>query len=810
MFLLFEQTEDFTPDQFDELDEMFQHRDKFSHLELMRRFNLTTPVGINGFYASWDDTCDALHASLGYTPVSDFHSLTQASLAASERAERARAVLFKDFVLSDIFPPGEVDPSVQLPQGTIVLDIVYQEEYVCEDGQLIHPEYTATEPDVSYVPHPVEQDECGMYTLFLVDPDAPSRIHPEMREHVMWAVMNIPQSRVGEGQCVLPYLSPCPAYASGMHRFVFALYKQKRAFDEDELFSSRDFYAQRTGIHTYEWVRERSDVLHSVPVGVEAFLSEWDSSVDAMHRAMGYLPPPQFQSPSQKRGQLSAAAAKSSSALFSPRAGEVDVITERLRKIQEAQHAFHAKVSDGSTRLSTHDQETERKARALGDGGSEEGGPVKMEWPPGGDTVGERSVSPVPKKVAPRNPVTLSSNARALTASTAASSDLSISLGEESNSAIASAALLRGNDAVMEQQTTRQEASKRDLASSHRAEHKSEQSNNVKSTTEARHQHSDGNYSEERTETVTEERSEEHSEDVFEERSEQVSGSASSQYTRAGVYDTQSSHSAEQMLREEASRTEARHQEQLQQSAARQRELEERQRQQEELREAARQAQEAKLAKQQADALERQRFQEERLREVQMQNLGQPEYRGPRKQRNSREFFSALPDSEYSDTDASSVFSGPPPNRYGYLQPQVSGSSTGPLPSVNAQRNQAPQVVPPPAPEPEETPSESDTTSERRLKRTESRESRDTSNSAGGGIGRRGAKPAASDAGSRSKQLQERIVQAKSVAQLCDLFEVSTTTIFSGGKNKPQSAVSVSTIFLALHSLFVGLLLAYF
>jgi hypothetical protein len=759
---------------------MFAHRDQFSHLELMRRFHLGTPVGINGFYSAWDETCDAVHEERGYVPHPDNFSPLQAARAASDRAERARQVLFKDFVLSDLFPADEVDPSVPLPLGTIALEIVYEDEHMCEDGELMLPARTAHEPEVSYTPHPISVDargapECGMYTLMLVDPDAPSRIHHEMRENVKWAVMNIPQERVTEGEYVLTYQTPAPAYASGLHRYIFCLYKQKRPFTPAELHTAREHFSKRSGIHTYEWVRSQQDALHNIPVGVEAFLSEWDASVDEMHRALGYMPPPQHRSPAQKRAMLAAEASKpSATPVFTPAGGDADHIMERLKKIQEAHQAFNSTVTGNTTMLTNLDAEAKAKARAIEDAPS---GPVYMIEP---EADAKTAVVPASKpKVAPRAPITLSGNSKVIS-SAGASASLDISIQQdESSSAAAAAALLNSSagDAVMQQETTRQESSKSAVASSQRATHKSEQNNTATVSTTHQQHRSDGQYSEERTEQVTEEKREDTTEDLTEGLTESFNQSQVAQRTAFDAASTQATNSAASMLAQEQQAQEAARQQQQQQVQQRQQELLERQRQEMELQENARQAQQAKLLKQQQEALERQKAQEqERIRQAELGSAPQqPHHRGARKQK-SREFFSAIPDSEYSDTDASafdngSVFSASPaPSRYSYLQTQNSNSSYG-GPISDGIGTGRPQIVP----EGDDSRSEySDTSGASSLARLNRSSDENAS----------GAKrsPKAVDVTMRLKQIQEGVLQAKSSNQLCDLFGVSTPSIFTGGR----------------------------
>lgn len=212
---------------------------------------------------------------------------------------------------------------------------------------------------------------------------------------------------------------------------------------------------------------------------------------------------------------------------------------------------------------------------------------------------------------------------------------------------------------------------------------------------------------------------------------------------------------------------------------AQQQAAQERQRQEHELQEQARRAQQEKMMKQQQEALERQRQEEERARQVQMQNAAQPEYRSSSRKPKKEEFFSAPPDSEYSDTDASSVLSGPPPNRYAYLQSQVSGSSAGPLPSVNAQR--AAGVAAAPAYPPQPPVESDDSRSEYSADSSRSGLRRRDDLPAGVTAAKRAPKPNPNDATTRAKQLHDGVIQAKSTNDLCDLFGVSTPGIFTGG-----------------------------
>lgn len=63
------------------------------------------------------------------------------------------------------------------------------------------------------------------YTLVMVDPDAPSPSDPSLREYVHWLVTDIPATTGTHfGQEAMCYESPRPS--SGIHRFVFVLFRQ--------------------------------------------------------------------------------------------------------------------------------------------------------------------------------------------------------------------------------------------------------------------------------------------------------------------------------------------------------------------------------------------------------------------------------------------------------------------------------------------------------------------------------------------------------------------------------------------------------
>lgn len=64
----------------------------------------------------------------------------------------------------------------------------------------------------------------GLYTLIMVDPDAPDPSNPEFGDRLHWMVINIPEDRFAEGETIASYNSPHPQI--GCHRYIFYLFYQ--------------------------------------------------------------------------------------------------------------------------------------------------------------------------------------------------------------------------------------------------------------------------------------------------------------------------------------------------------------------------------------------------------------------------------------------------------------------------------------------------------------------------------------------------------------------------------------------------------
>ncbi|XP_027111663.1 protein MOTHER of FT and TFL1 homolog 1-like [Coffea eugenioides] len=92
------------------------------------------------------------------------------------------------------------------------------------NGCEIKPSHSAHKPAVRV--NGSRARAASLFTLVMVDPDAPSPSDPTFREWLHWIVVNIPEGGdASEGKELVAYQGPQPP--TGIHRYVFALFKQR-------------------------------------------------------------------------------------------------------------------------------------------------------------------------------------------------------------------------------------------------------------------------------------------------------------------------------------------------------------------------------------------------------------------------------------------------------------------------------------------------------------------------------------------------------------------------------------------------------
>lgn len=99
----------------------------------------------------------------------------------------------------------------------------------------------------------------------------------------MIQVVNIPGSKVSEGQVINEYVGSAPPSGTELHRYVFLLYRQPKKLTFDETYHS-DTDAQRGTFSAEAFAKKYS---LGKPFAGNFFLAQYDDSVPAAHKKLG-------------------------------------------------------------------------------------------------------------------------------------------------------------------------------------------------------------------------------------------------------------------------------------------------------------------------------------------------------------------------------------------------------------------------------------------------------------------------------------------------------------------------------------------
>lgn len=111
-----------------------------------------------------------------------------------------------------------------------IAKVTYANGVAANLGNELIPTEVVSQPKLQWFG---QDDE--LFALVCFDPDAPSRQNPKAREYRHWLVVNIPGSFVDAGEKVVDYQGPTPPLGTGLHRYIFLIYKQPSRIPLDQL-----------------------------------------------------------------------------------------------------------------------------------------------------------------------------------------------------------------------------------------------------------------------------------------------------------------------------------------------------------------------------------------------------------------------------------------------------------------------------------------------------------------------------------------------------------------------------------------------
>jgi len=130
-----------------------------------------------------------------------------------------------------------------------------------------------------------EADPDSLYTLVKTDPDAPSRSDPKWREWHHWLVVNIPGNDISKGETISAYIGAGPPRDTGLHRYVYLVYKQQGKIIDPE----HGRLPNTSGDNRGQWKVKKFAQKHQLgdPVAGNFFQAEWDDYVPKLYKQLG-------------------------------------------------------------------------------------------------------------------------------------------------------------------------------------------------------------------------------------------------------------------------------------------------------------------------------------------------------------------------------------------------------------------------------------------------------------------------------------------------------------------------------------------
>lgn len=124
----------------------------------------------------------------------------------------------------------------------------------------------------------------AFYTIYMGDPDAPSKCDPKDREWQHFLVGNVPGTDICKGDVLTEYIGALPPKGTDLHRYVYLAFKQceKVCFKEKKInnktISGRGKFSIRDFAKKYKL---------GEPVAGTFFLAQWESYVDKAMKELG-------------------------------------------------------------------------------------------------------------------------------------------------------------------------------------------------------------------------------------------------------------------------------------------------------------------------------------------------------------------------------------------------------------------------------------------------------------------------------------------------------------------------------------------
>lgn len=103
-----------------------------------------------------------------------------------------------------------------------LLDIQFNNHHI-KHNEKIKLHLVQTKPKINFDFNPTK-----LYTILMVDPDAQSKLDPNLKNWLHWMIINTNNN-------IIPFQPSAPGQNSGLHRYYFYLFKQNKYINPSEI-----------------------------------------------------------------------------------------------------------------------------------------------------------------------------------------------------------------------------------------------------------------------------------------------------------------------------------------------------------------------------------------------------------------------------------------------------------------------------------------------------------------------------------------------------------------------------------------------
>ncbi|KJH53049.1 phosphatidylethanolamine-binding protein [Dictyocaulus viviparus] len=181
---------------------------------------------------------------------------------------------------AEAFKKHEVVPDVIHTAPSKTVKAVYEGGVEVSLGNVLTPTQVKNPPNLTW-----DVDPGALYTVIFTDPDAPSRKEATFREWHHWLVVNVPGNDISKGDVLSEYVGSGPPKGTGLHRYVFLVYKQSgRITDSEHGHLTNRSGEGRGGFKTEKFVTKHK---LGTPIAGNFYQAEWDDYVPILYKQLG-------------------------------------------------------------------------------------------------------------------------------------------------------------------------------------------------------------------------------------------------------------------------------------------------------------------------------------------------------------------------------------------------------------------------------------------------------------------------------------------------------------------------------------------